>query len=170
MAAAPGTKCPACGMVRDPPAAKPLAEKTAPAPESRPRHAPERPRPATGPRGGAPPGLASLPIPNAIDRVAVGATLLIWAAIALFASMVFSQVSEIFSEVLRIAGFLLGMAAVLLVGNGLGMAKGTLLFVVILMLVPAVNFVVALLMVARAAAALKAAGRRVSFPGVKLGR
>jgi hypothetical protein len=169
MAAAPGTKCPACGLVREGPVTKPVAEKTAPTPESTPRHAPERPR-ATSPQARGAAGLASLPIPNAIDRVAVGATLVIWAAIALFASMVFSQVSEIFSGVLRVAGFLLGTAGVLLVGNGLGMAKGMLLFLVILMFVPAVNFVVALLMVARAGAALKAAGRKVSFPGVKLGR
>src|SRR5687767_12814240 len=50
MAAAPGTKCPACGMVRDPPVTKPVAEKTAPAAESASRHAPERPGATTSTR------------------------------------------------------------------------------------------------------------------------
>jgi hypothetical protein len=148
MAAVPGAKCPACGAINDP------LPAPAPAPDT-----------TVEPRAEAP--SAVRPVPAALDQVALGYNLVIYAALALLAAIVLGTLHNALLGGLNLLCFLLALAGVLLMATGMGWSSGLRIVLAVLMFIPIVNLVTAMAMIAKASMVLKGAGRRIGFLGVK---
>ena len=159
MAGTPGAKCPSCGAVNNAAPARqatPAAQAFAPAPEA-----------PTSRETPAPQATASPPVPTAIEKVALGLTLIMWAAAALLVAVVAAMASPAVGSVFQFACFALALAGVLLVGTGQGLSVGTRVVHAILMFLPVANLILALIMAARAMRDLKAAGYAIGFMSVR---
>ena len=160
MAGTPGAKCPSCGAVNH---AAPARQAT-PAAQAAFAPAPEVPTSRETP---APQATASRPVPTAIEKVALGLTLIMWAAAALLVAFVAAMASPEVGSAFQFACFALALAGVLLVGTGEGLSMGARVAHAILMFLPVANLILALLMAARAMRDLKAAGYTIGFMGVR---
>jgi hypothetical protein len=160
MAGTPGAKCPSCGAVNN---ARPVADVPA-APRAVPTAPTEPPPPHESP---APRATASRPLPTAIEKVALGLTLIMWAAAALLLAIIAAMASPEVGSVFQFACFALALAGVLLIGTGEGLSVGTRVVHAILMFLPLANLILALVMASRAMHDLKAAGYTIGFMSVK---
>ena len=160
MAPAPGTKCPACGFVSVPrPAALAAAPHHVPAPGVAPRASTT----ATRSPGPAP----ARRMPTAIEKVALGATRVLWAGVALAGTFFFDWVHRDADTVFSVLFFALALGGVLLIGSGLGFSKNARIVCAVLMIVPVVNAIVAIGLLAHASQHLAKAGYVIKFPAVR---
>ena len=159
MAGTAGAKCPACGAVSNPAPEKPAKREPSNAVPEQVRdifrealaQAPgERPRAATQ-----------------MQKAALGLTLFMWAAAAFLVSIFATMGSAELGTLISFAAFVLGLAAMLLMGQGLGFQGIGLLFAVVAVFIPVVNIIALLVVASRAMQALKAAGYRIGFMGAK---
>lgn len=161
MPGTPGAKCPACGAINTP---LPAAE----APRARDDAARARedsPRATLLPAREA----EARPMPTAIEKVALGLTLVLWAAGALLLAIVTAALEKQVAGIFNLACFLLALGGVVLMAWGQGLPVVVRVVLAMLMFVPIVNLVIVLVMAARAMKALKASGYRVGFMSVRRG-
>ena len=162
MASAPGTKCPACGHVSNP-----VATRQAPA---GPAHATAA---APAPRSpiAAPPGSIANPLeriaPGPLGKLALGLTLIMYAAATFLASLVAAALDDDVASVIQFLCFALALAGALLIGWGMRFPAKGMAVLAVIMLIPGLNFLATLIMVAVAMKPLKDAGYKIGFMSVK---
>ena len=145
MPAMPGAKCPACGAASDAP--PPATHTTVEQPTET----------AAAPR----------PVPTAIDKVALGYNLVIYAALALLAAVILESLHTSVAGGFNLLSFVLALAGVVMMATGLGWSIAVRILLAVLMFIPIVNLVTALAMVVKSTRVLKAAGWRIGFLVVK---